>query len=61
MTTYPAEEVSAALAAYVALRDQIAAGQATWTDLAELFTEDAVYIDPAWGRLQGKENLLEFF
>ncbi|MSW99838.1 MAG: DUF4440 domain-containing protein [Actinobacteria bacterium] len=60
MPTYPDEEVVAALDAYVDLRNRIAAGQATWTDLAELFTDDAVYIDPAWGRLQGKENLLEF-
>jgi len=61
MSSHPAEEVSAALASYVSLRERIAAGEAMWTDLAELFTDDAVYIDPAWGRLQGKSKLLEFF
>ena len=56
-----ATEVAAALDAYVALRERIGRGEAAWTDLADLFTEDAVYIDPAWGRLQGNDELRRFF
>lgn len=57
---FPREEVVAALDAYVELRSRIAAGDATWVDLADLFTDDVVYIDPAWGRLEGRAALLEF-
>lgn len=54
-------EVRAALDAYVDLRARIGRHEATWTDLADLFTEDAVYIDPAWGRLTGNAELRRFF
>ena len=46
-------EIRATVDAYVALRARIEEGEATWLDLAEFFTDDAVYIDPAWGRIQG--------
>jgi ketosteroid isomerase-like protein len=59
--SHPPEEVRAAVDAYVALRERIEQGDGTWTDLADLFTDDAVYIDPAWGRIQGIELLREFF
>jgi len=59
--THPAEEVRAALDAYVDLRERIGRGEATWTDLADMFTDDAVYIDPAWGRLEGNDELRRFF
>ena len=58
---FESEEVRAAVDAYVALRARIADGEATWTDLATMFTDDAVYIDPAWGRIQGIDALREFF
>lgn len=63
MTDTPtrAEEVAAALAAYVDLRERIGRREANWTDLADLFTDDAVYIDPAWGRLEGVDELRRFF
>lgn len=53
-------EVEQAVAAYLDLRRRIDAGDATWTDLAEMFTDDIVYIDPAWGRLQGIDELRVF-
>ena len=46
---------------FVALRERIDAGEATWDMLADFFTEDAAYIDPAWGRIEGRENIREFF
>ncbi len=45
---------------YVAVRAAIEAGDATWVDLARFFTDDAVYIDPAWGRIQGIEEIRAF-
>ena len=29
----------------------------TWADLAQFFTDDAVFIDPAWGRVVGLDNM----
>lgn len=60
MTDHAPEEVQAAVDAYVALRGRIAAREADWTALADLFTDDVVYIDPAWGRVQGIAGLREF-
>jgi ketosteroid isomerase-like protein len=56
-----ADEIAAAVAAYVDLRERIGRGDAHWPDLADLFTADAVYIDPAWGRIQGRDELRRFF
>ena len=46
---------------FVAMRDKIDAGDESWSSLADFFTEDAVYIDPAWGRIEGREAIREFF
>ena len=46
---------------FVAHRDEIDAGKASWASLAEFFTEDAVYCDPAWGRVEGKAAIADFF
>jgi len=45
----------------VALRDEIDGGRKLWSDLADFFTEDAAYIDPAWGRVEGREAIRRFF
>jgi limonene-1,2-epoxide hydrolase len=57
---HSAAEVRAALDDYLAVRAAIEAGEATWTDLARFFTDDAVYIDPAWGRIQGIDEIRAF-
>jgi ketosteroid isomerase-like protein len=54
------DEVQAALGAYVGLRERIERGEATWTDLAGIFTDDAVFIDPAYGRVEGLEAIRRF-
>jgi hypothetical protein len=54
------EEIEAAVSRYVDLRERIGRGEATWTDLADLFTDDVVYIDPAWGRIEGIDELRSF-
>jgi ketosteroid isomerase-like protein len=59
--THDAGEVRATVDTYVALREAIEAGDATWTDLARFYTDDAVYIDPAWGRVEGLQAMRAFF
>jgi hypothetical protein len=56
-----AREALATYKRFVAVRDEIDEGRRGWEDLAEFFTEDAVYIDPAWGRIEGREAIREFF
>lgn len=46
---------------FVAQRDRVDLGEISWADLADFFTEDAVYIDPAWGRQEGRETIRQFF
>ena len=46
---------------FVAVRDEIDAGKKPWSVLADFFTEDAAYIDPAWGRIEGRDAIREFF
>lgn len=58
---HPTAEVEAAVAAYVAVRAAIEAGDQTWSDLAQFFTDDAEYVDPAWGRIRGLPAIREFF
>ena len=58
---HPHAEVRAAVDAYVEVRRQIQAGDATWLDLAQFFTDDAVYVDPAWGRVEGIDEIRSFF
>jgi ketosteroid isomerase-like protein len=53
-------EIRATVDAYITLRARIEDGDATWLDLATFFTDDAVYIDPAWGRIQGIEEIRAF-
>ncbi|MEZ5140690.1 MAG: nuclear transport factor 2 family protein [Acidimicrobiales bacterium] len=57
---HPPEEVAAAVARYRELREAIGRGEADWPALADLFTDDAVYIDPAWGRIQGRDEIRAF-
>ncbi len=51
------EEVQGTLERYLAVRDGINAGNGTWADLAQFFTDDAVFVDPAWGRVEGIEEM----
>jgi hypothetical protein len=54
---FPREEIQATVDRYVRVREDIDAGKGTWADLAQFFTEDAVFIDPAWGRVQGLDEM----
>ena len=46
---------------FVANRDEVDAGTLGWDSMADFFTKDAVYIDPAWGRQEGRETIRQFF
>jgi ketosteroid isomerase-like protein len=56
---HPPEEVRAAADRYHELRRRIEAGQEpdAFGALADLYTEDAVYVDAAWGRIEGRDAI----
>jgi ketosteroid isomerase-like protein len=45
---------------YVAQRERCVAGDAPWSTIGQWFTEDAVFIDPAWGRVQGRDQITQY-
>jgi hypothetical protein len=55
--THSEDEVRAAVEQYAHTRREIDAGRGTWRDLAQHFTDDAVFIDPAWGRVEGIDEM----
>jgi len=60
MTTFPRDEIEAVMADYVATREAIDGGNGKWSDLARFFTDDAVFIDPAHGRVEGIAAITHF-
>ncbi len=58
--TYPDSEIRAAYDAYVDQRNKVEAGDAPWDSLGDWFTDDATFIDPAWGRVEGIAAIREF-
>ena len=61
MPTPAEQEALDTYARFVAMRDEVDRGDREWPDLADFFTEDAAYIDPAWGRIEGREGIRTFF
>ena len=57
---HPEHEILDAYDRYVALRDRAEAGEVGWDVLADEFTEDAWFSDPAWGRVEGRDAIREF-
>jgi len=45
---------------YVVQRERCVTGAAPWTAIGSWFTEDAVFIDPAWGRVVGRDEITRF-
>ena len=45
--------------AYVAQRDLCVSGEAPWSTIGQWFTQDAVFIDPAWGRAEGRDAIAD--
>lgn len=61
MPAFDEDEIRTTYARYVATRERIQRGALPWSALAGFFTEDAVFIDPAWGRVEGREAMVRFF
>jgi ketosteroid isomerase-like protein len=55
------QEAVDAFRAYVAQRARCVAGEEPWSTIADWFTDDAVFVDPAWGRVEGREQIARFF
>ena len=56
MTTYSREELETAFQAYQDEVDRIA-GSGDWSRFADLFTEDATYVEHAYGSFNGREEI----
>jgi ketosteroid isomerase-like protein len=54
-------EIEAAVDRYLEIRSAAEEGRGPWEGLDEMFTDDATFIDPAWGRVEGIEALREFW
>ena len=54
------EEIEACVAHYLEVRERMDRNEGGWEDMAALFTDDATYIDPAWGRIDGIEAIRTF-
>jgi len=54
------QEILEAHERYLDARRRAERGEVGWDVLADFFTEDAVFIDPAWGRVDGREAILRF-
>lgn len=58
---YPREEIEATVTRYLAFRRAVDDGGARWEELDQFFTEDAVFVDPAWGRVEGLDEVRKFW
>jgi ketosteroid isomerase-like protein len=47
--------------AYVNQRTRAQRGEVPWSSIGGFFTEDCVFIDPAWGRIEGRAKMADFF
>ncbi len=61
MKTFSADEILETHRRHVNIRNRIDAGELWWDALGEFFTENATFIDPAWGRIDGLENITRFW
>ena len=50
---HPRAEVEAAVEAYLDHRAKADRGEEPWDGVAAFFTDDAVFVDAAWGRVEG--------
>jgi hypothetical protein len=60
MAEFAAEEILDTYRRYLAVRDQIERKEQGWDALAAFFTDDASFVDPAWGRVDGLANIKRF-
>jgi ketosteroid isomerase-like protein len=54
------EEIRTTYERYLETRNRVERGELGWDALADYFTDDATFIDPAWGRVEGIEEIRKF-
>ena len=54
------EEIEAAVDTYLSIRNRAIAGECEWTELSNVFTEDAEFVDSVWGRHVGLAAVTQF-
>jgi ketosteroid isomerase-like protein len=60
MSKFSEQEIRDAYASYEETRVRIDGGELDWDAMAAHLTPDAVFVDPAWGRYDGLEAIVEF-
>jgi len=60
MTEARTREVEDTVRTYLQTREKADAGEVGWDAVAEFFTEGATFIDPGWGRFEGRRNIRQF-
>ena len=60
MAEYSAQEIIETHQRLIDTRQRIVAGELGWGALADFFTDDGTFVDPAWGRIDGRENIRKF-
>jgi len=61
MARFPESEIREVYAHYADTRARIDRGELGWQAMAQHLSEDAVFVDPAWGRYDGLPTILKFF
>ncbi|MGH0035933.1 MAG: nuclear transport factor 2 family protein [Myxococcota bacterium] len=57
---FPEQEIRDAYDRLVETRSRVERGELAWDALAAFFTVDATFIDPAWGRVEGIDEIKKF-
>ena len=60
MKLFSKDEILETYRRFLNVRNRIEAGELKWPALADFFTIDAVLVDPAWGRIDGRDNIIRF-
>lgn len=60
MSEFSEQEIRETHDRYLAVRAKIEVGELPWSALADFFTDDATFIDPAWGRIKGIAEIRKF-
>ncbi len=61
MPEYANKEILETHGRFIDIRNRVVAGDLGWDAMADFFTDDATFVDPAWGRVDGLENIRAFF
>jgi len=61
MATFSADEILETHRRFMDVRNRIDAGEIWWDAMREFFTEDAIFVDPAWGRVDGLDTIVKFW